>query len=263
MAKKRWVFGNAQPLAVVSGAAALLALLAVTGCSAPAVEGYQIQAPPEGFLYVVNQTPGAGILAPRQVVSQGMWVGDFKMDEPRSILYVTRYRGVATESEAAAVRDARVARVGPYNTIRPLRTQALPDGSGTAWSWTEERYDEQRRLRSLQVSRVLSLDTVSFSLVFDTDVPERMTEAHLEAVLATFALGRTVVHWRAIWGAAGLLAMLAGFLGLRARRGTHTAYRLWDREETPKSRPSESPGTSDPRGPTTRDPGHRDPGDPS
>ena len=253
MIKKRWALGNAQPRTATLGAAALLVVLSLAGCSAPAVEGYQIQAPPEGFLYVVNQTPGEGILAPRPVVSQGMWVGDFKMDEPRSILYVTRYRGAAAESEAAAVRDARVARVGPYNTIRPLRTQTLPDGSGTVWSWTEERYDEQRRLRSLQVSQVLSLDTVSFSLVFDTDVPERMTEEHLEAVLATFALGRTAVHWRAIWGAAGLLALAAGFLGMRARRRTHTAYRLWDREETPESPPSESHGTS----------GLRDPGDPS
>ena len=243
MIKKLPVPEDAQPLERLLGAGALAVCLALAGCSAPAVEGYQVQAPPEGFLYVVSQSPSRGVLLERSAVSQGVWFGDIKMDEPRSYLEVTRYRGTAREAEAAEARDARVAQVGPYTVIGPLRTRALPD-SGTAWSWTEERLDGSGRLRSLQVSEVQSFDTVSFSLVFDTDVPERMTAAHLDAVLATFALGRTIIHWRAIWGVVGLMAVVATLLAFRSRNLAPTAYRLWDKEETPKSPPSSSPGES-------------------
>jgi hypothetical protein len=236
MIKKLSACPSAQGPASILQAAMLVLTLAVAGCSAPAVEGFQIQAPPEGFLYTVIQSPGGGVLSPREVVSQGMWLGDIKLDEPLSTLQVTRYRGPATEAEVAAARDARVARVinPQYNVIGPLRARAVPD-SGRAWSWTEERHDEYGRFRSMQLSEVVSFDTVSFSLVFDTEVPERMTEAHMEAVLATFALGRTVVHWRVIWAVAGTLVLLAGLLGRRARPRPRTEYRLWEKEESPKS----------------------------
>jgi len=228
--------------ALLRGGAGVVVLL-LAGCSAPAVEGYQIQDPPEGFLYAANQSPGGGVLPRREVVSQGTWFGDIRLDEPHSTLEVTRYRGGATEAEAAAARDARVARVGAskYNLIGPLRTRTLPD-AGTAWSWTEERHDEYGRFNSMQVSEVLDFDTVSFSLVFDTSVPERMTEAHLDGVLATFALGRTVVHWRLIWGAAAVLAILVALLLRRSRKPARRDYRLWETEEKPKSPRPPDPG---------------------
>jgi hypothetical protein len=246
MTKKLPPTTNAQPLRAILRGGAGVVVLVLAGCSAPAVEGYQVQDPPEGFLYAANQTPGGGVLAPREVVSQGTWFGDIK-DEPHSTLEVTRYRGGATQAEAAAARDARVARVGAsqYNLIGPLRTRALPD-SGTAWSWTEERHDEYGRFNSMQVSEVLSFDTVSFSLVFDTSVPERMTEAHLDGVLATFALGRTIIHWRLIWGSAGVLAILVALLLRRSRRLAPKAYRLWEAEEKPKSPRPPDPGDTDP-----------------
>lgn len=243
MTKRPCATADAQPLATALRAGALAAALALATCSAPAVEGYQVQAPPPGFLYAVNQAPGTGALSRRQAVSQGTWFGDLSVNEPRSTLEVTRYKGPATEGEAAAARAARVARVeefgaSAYNLIGPIRTRTLPDSAGTAWAWTEWRQDEYGSLRSLQVSEVVSFDTVSFSLVFDTEAPERMTEEHLDAVLATFALGRSVIHWRLIWAVAGVLAVLATLLGRRTRRTQPTDYGLWERGEAPKSPPS-------------------------
>lgn len=159
--------------------------------------------------------------------SQGVWFGDIKLGEPLSTLVIRRYRGGAAASEVAGARAARAGLLHDplYNRLGPLRTLAMADG-GVASAWTEERHDEYGRFRSLRVSAVASHDTVSFSLELDTSVPERMTEAQLDSILATFALGRTVMHRNAIRGAAAALGLAMAFLALRARRRQPTDYRL-------------------------------------
>jgi len=212
----------------------LTTALALPGCSAPAVEGYQIQAPPEGFLYVASQEASAGALTHRRVESQGVWYGDITMGEPLSTLVITRYHGGAAASEVAGAREARAGLLHDprYNRLGPLRRLAMADGA-VASAWTEERHDEYGRFRSMQVTAVASYDTVSFSLELDTSLPERMTEAHLDSILASFALGRTVMHWNAIVAAAAALGLASAFLALRARRRQPTDYRL-ARPEKPK-----------------------------
>lgn len=207
------------------------------------MEGYQLQSPPEGFLYVVSQEPGQGPLPGWERLGQGVWMGDFRSDEPRSWFEFTRYRGSAVEDDARAAREARagILRGSPYNSLGPLRTVPLAEG-GMAWAWTEERRDDQGRLRSLQVTAILSFDTVAFGLELDTNVAERMAEEHLDAVVATFAPGRTRVHWQGVLGA-GLAALALGlFLARRMGRRGHTAYRL----ATPPRAPLPSPPSSDP-----------------
>lgn len=220
----------------------LAAALATGACSAPAVEGYQLQGTPEGFLFASARPgeTGQGLVSGLPVQSQGLWVGDIRSDEPRTTISFTRYRGRASRADAEQARDARAERVGPYTLVGPVRDVPLV-GGGTAWAWTEERHDEYGRFRSLEVSAVLAFDTVSFSLALDTEVTERMTQDHLDGILATFALGRTNVHWWAILTAAASLAGMAALLARRARPRHATSYRLWEKEEGDRSPPAPHP----------------------
>lgn len=228
MDKKQHGRPGPQPRRVGAAACAVLAGLALPACSAPAVEGYQLQAPPQGFLYTVDQGRSEGVIPGRGAEGGGLWVGDIKLDEPLTMISVTRFRGEAREGEAAAARAARAAvlRGSPYNRLGPLRTLSLADGH-TASAWTEERHDEYGRFRSLQVTAVVSYDTVAFALEIDTSAPERMREPHLDSILATFALGRTTVNWVAV-GVLGVAAaaLLLGLLGRGRRRPEPTDYRL-------------------------------------
>ncbi|NJD20440.1 MAG: hypothetical protein FIA95_14310 [Gemmatimonadetes bacterium] len=205
---------------------ALLSVLAPSGCAAPAVEGYQLQAPPEGFLYSAQQGPGGSVIPGRRPEDGGFWFGDIRSDEPGTTVSLTRYRGALAEGDGAAAREARaqVLRGSPHNRLGPLRTLALADGR-TASAWTEERHDEYGRFRSLQVTALVSYDTVSFALELDTSVPERMREAHLDSILATFGLGVTAVNPTLVLvGAAGALLLLV-VLFRRAGRRQPTDYR--------------------------------------
>jgi hypothetical protein len=215
------------------------------------VEGYQLQGTPEGFLYTTQGGAGGASLPGRDPVDQGTWLGDIKMDEPRSFITVTRYAGASDRSEAEALREVRAERLrgSRYTLLGPLRDLPL-QGGGQAWSWTEERHDEYERFRSLQVTAVATFDSVSFVLEFDTSVPERMTEGHLDAVLATFALGRTAVHWNLIYAAAAAAALLLALLWRRGRRREPAGYRLWERAHDPTS--TATPKT--PSSPESQDP---------
>jgi len=226
MDKRRRARGRAQPRGEVAALGVLL-VLASSGCTAPAVEGYQLQAPPQGFLYTAKEAPSGSMIRGRSPDGGGFWFGDIHFDEPRTTVALARYRGPLSEGDAAAARDARaqVLRGSPYNRLGPLRTLTLADGHA-ATAWTEERHDEYGRFRSLQVTAVVSYDTVSFALELDTSVPERMREPHLDSILATFGLGMTEVNW-ALVVVAGLVPALAFLLLLRRGGRAHaTDYRM-------------------------------------
>ncbi len=227
MDKKRQGLAGAQPRGARAALCAALALLASPGCTAPAVEGYQLQAPPEGFLYAAEQGFAGGGIPGRSPAGGGVWLGDIKLDEPRTTVLVTRYQGALAERDGATAREARarVLRGSPYNRLGPLRTLALADGR-TASAWTEERHDEYGRFRSLQVTAVVSYDTLAFALELDTSVPERMREPHLDSILATFGLGATTVNWVLVVAAAGVAGLAALGLARRAGRRQPTDYRM-------------------------------------
>lgn len=256
--KKRPRGWTAQLLAAAAGA-----VWAAAGCSAPAVEGYQLQAPPPGFLFAASQEPTSGPLRRGDRTAQGYWLGDFHSDEPRTWIEVTRYRGGATQADAEAARDARAStlRGSPYNALGDLRSVRAV-GGGQGWGWTETRRDDQGRLRSVEVTWVVSFDSVSFALEADTQVPERMDEAHLDAVLATFGLGRTVVHWDAVLVVSLVLGGLGVLLVRRTRRHTHTAYRL-ARPPRPAPPSGEPPPPPPPPPPSPPSPSPPAPGVPS
>jgi len=208
-------------------ALALLALSALPACSAPAVEGYQLQAPPEGFLYTVDQGPSGSLIPGRRAEGGGLWVGDIRLDEPQTMVVVTRFRGRVSAEEAAAAREARAEALkeSRHNRLGPLRTLSLADGR-TAAAWTEFRHDEYGRYRSLQVTAVVSYDTVAFALELDTSAPERMREAHLDSILATFAEGRTAVNWVLLAAAGVIVGVLVAVVGRRSTRREPTDYRM-------------------------------------
>ena len=219
--------------------------LVLAACSAPAVEGYQLQGTPEGFLYAQLRERSPGALDGRQVEAQGMWVGDIRLDEPHTTILVTTYAGGTPRGKAEEVRDARAARLArnPGMMVGPVRDVPLELG-GVAWAWTEEWHDEYGRFRSLTVSAVASFDSVTFALEFDTDVPERMTQAHADSVLATFGAGRTVVHWNVVLAVLGMVGFVALGLFRRTRPRHATAYRLWEKAPAPKSPPHPPGGTA-------------------
>jgi hypothetical protein len=191
------------------------------------VEGYQLQAPPDGFLYSAQEVPSGTLIPGRQADGGGFWFGDIHSDEPRTMVALRRYRGRLGDGDATAAREARarVLRGSPYNRLGPLRTLTLADGH-SASAWTEERHDEYGRFRSLQVTAVVSYDTVGFALELDTSVPERMREPHLDSILATFALGVTAVNWVLVAVAGGVAAILLLLLFRRAGRRQPTDYRM-------------------------------------
>jgi hypothetical protein len=227
MDKKRHGLVEAQPRGARVALGAALAILTLPGCSAPAVEGYQLQAPPEGFLYAAEQGFAGGGIPGRSPAGGGMWLGDIKLDEPRTTVLVTRYQGALAERDAATAREARaqILRGSPYNRLGPLRTLTLTDGH-TGSAWTEERHDEYGRFRSLQVTAVISYDTLAFALELDTSVPERMREPHLDSILATFGLGVTAVNWVLVVVAAAAGGALLALLLRRGGRAHATDYRM-------------------------------------
>jgi hypothetical protein len=206
----------------------MLALLALAGCPAPAVEGYQLQAPPEGFLYAADQGgPPASSVPGLEAVGGGLWVGDITLDEPRTTVSVTRFRGPAGSEETASAREARATALNgsPHNRLGPLRTLAFADGH-TASAWTEFRHDEYGRYRSLQVTALVSYDTVAFALEIDTSVPERMREPHLDSILATFGEGRTALNWVPLAAVGVTVGVLVALVGRRSTRRESTDYRM-------------------------------------
>lgn len=227
MEKKRSDTPGAQPRWEVAVALAAVAAFWLAGCSAPAVEGYQLQAPPEGFLYTVEQgTPGS-LIPGRRAAGGGLWVGDIKLGEPRTLVSVSRYRGAVAEAEVASAREARAEALkgSPHNRLGPLRTLPLADGH-TAGAWTEIRHDEYGRFRSLQVTAVVSYDTVAFALELDTSVPERMREPHLDSILASFGRGETAFNRVAVGIAVLVAGLLVAALAGRSRRRLPTDYRF-------------------------------------
>ncbi|MHB1194022.1 MAG: hypothetical protein ACYC6F_13355 [Longimicrobiales bacterium] len=227
MDKKRHGLAGAQPRGARVALGAALAMLALSGCSAPAVEGYQLQAPPEGFLYAAEQGFSGSGIPGRSPAGGGMWLGDIKLDEPRTTMVLTRYQGALAERDAATAREARagILRGSPYNRLGPLRTLMLADGRAAS-AWAEERHDEYGRFRSLQVTAVVSYDTVAFALELDTSVPERMREPHLDSILASFGLGATRVNWVLVAVAASAAGLAALGLARRAGRRQPTDYRM-------------------------------------
>ncbi|HSW30350.1 MAG TPA: hypothetical protein VLH75_12775 [Longimicrobiales bacterium] len=250
MEKKQRVRITAQPFLRWAAACVTLWSATASGCSAPAVDGYQLQAPPEGFLYAAEQGFSGSGIPGRSPVGGGMWFGDIKLDEPRTTVVLTRYRGGLADGDAAAARDARaqVLKGSPYNRLGPLRTLTLADGHAAS-AWTEERHDEYGRFRSLQVTAVVSYDTVAFALELDTSVPERMREPHLDSILATFGLGVTAVNWVLVVAAAAVVGALLALLLRSGGRAHATDYRMArvPKPPEPESEPGARGGGAGPR----------------
>ncbi|MGW8265554.1 MAG: hypothetical protein ACWGSQ_04250, partial [Longimicrobiales bacterium] len=85
--------------------ALLLVLLSVpAACASPAFLGYQIQDPPEGFLYDASSTQADMVFPDREVMSHGAW---WRMgtDDQYASISITRFRGAATVEDVEGARD--------------------------------------------------------------------------------------------------------------------------------------------------------------
>lgn len=202
-------------------------LVGTSGCSAPAVEGTQIQGAPEGFFFDANAQRSRLVLPERDVLGQGAWWGDIRSEEPQSDLFVTRHGGVATVEEVLAAQNRQATRYGSPTSIDYGDVTSVVIGGRPAWAWMETRYDEHGEVRSLEYTAVIPFDSVSYALQFSTSAPHRLHADSLVRVVHSFGTGEITIHWNAILGSllvgGGLLLFLVG----RTRRPRHdTAYRL-------------------------------------
>jgi len=199
--------------------ATALTLMAIglAGCSQPAVRGYQLQVVPEGFLYSANVTQGVNVFPDREILSQGMWLGDIQAFEPQSEIYVTRYVGNATLEQSQASRNVQATRYGnpasiDYGPVVPVTI----DGQA-AFAWMETRFDENDAVRSMKYTAAIPYDTVTYTVEFSTSVARRLHPDSLTRVVHSWGFGETVVLWGVIAKVGAVLAALVGLLVYKAR----------------------------------------------
>ena len=208
----------------LASAAALL-----PGCSAPAVEGLQVQEPPAGFFFDANASKGRAVFPEREILSQGAWWGDIRSEEPRSDIFVTRYPGGVTAEDAQAARDRQAARYGGITSTQYGAVTALTIDARSAFAWLEQRLDENGDLRGLDYKALITYDSVTYAVEFSTSAEHRLHPDSVARVVHSFGMGTTTVHWNMIVGSVLVLGGLLVFLVGRARRPRHlTSYPLWD-----------------------------------
>ena len=226
-------------------AVAFVMLVASTapGCSAPALEGYQVQAIPDGFIFDANVSKGRKIFPDRTVLSEGSWWGDVRSEEPQSDIFVTRYAGNATFLESEGTRNVQADRYGNPATIDYGQVARVAIDGRAAFVWMETRYDLNGNVRSLDYKAVIPYDTVTYAVEFSTSAPHRLHPDSLTSVVHSWGVAETVIYWNAIFGLCAVLAGILLHLMGRTREPRHdTAYRLWHREPDPES-PTDNPRT--------------------
>lgn len=246
MAEKNWVPAGKHGRKTPGVAGLLLALLSIpVACAPPAFMGYQIQDPPEGFLYDASSTQADMVFPDREVMSHGAW---WRMgtDDQYASISITRFRGAVTVEDVERVRDRYEAGVAQSGGGEVTQLQFHRIDGREAWGW-----EEQRRLDgelSAVASRTVVLyDTMAIVLEFYSDMPEWMDPSRQEAALASFAYGEPRILWGWLFV---LLVLVAGLVGGFIRRISRTADRpLANTEYKLPSIPRGEPGTEPPISP--------------
>lgn len=241
MAEKKWIPTGQRGLKAPGAAGLLLAVLSIpVACASPAFMGYQIQDPPEGFLYDPSSTQADLVFPDREVMNHGAWwrMGD---DDQYASISITRFRGAATVEDVEGARNWHEARVAQSGGGEVTQLQFRRIDGREAWGWEEKRRLEGE-LSAVASRTVVLYDTMAIALEFYSDMPEWMDPSRQEAVLASFAYGEPRILWGWFFV---LLVLVAGLVGGFIRRVSRTADRpLADTGYKLPSIPSGEPGTA-------------------
>jgi hypothetical protein len=206
MAEKNRIPAGTQGRMMGSAALALVLLSFPLACVSPPFRGYQIQDPPEGFLYDANSTQAAMVFPDREVVSQGAW-WRMTTDDRYASISITRFRGAASIEDVEIARDLYEARVAQSGGGEVTQLQFRRIDGREAWGWEEHRR-LNGEVNAVASRTVVLYDTMAVALEFYSDISEWMDPARQEAALASFAYGET----RILWGWLITILLLAGGL---------------------------------------------------
>lgn len=174
-------------------AVAGVVLLLSGGCSAPPYTGFQLQDPPDGFLYDPDFQQEEVLFPDREVVVHGAWWKMNPTDEHATIA-VTHFRGPGTIEEVEAAREASSERIASEEGGNATQLQFLRIDGREAWGW-EEHYPSGEGLSALAYRTVVLYDTAMVALEFHSDMEEWMDPAAQKTVLLSFGLGQIQVLW--------------------------------------------------------------------
>jgi hypothetical protein len=195
-----------RPMATSWVVLAFLFLSSPVACVAPPFLGYQIQDPPEGFLYDDDSSEAQVVFPDREILSHGAW-WRMSPDDHYASIFITRFRGAATVEDVQAARDRYESAVATSGGGEVTQLQFLRIDGREAWGWEEHRRN-RGELAAVAYRTVVLYDTMAISLEFYSDMPALMDPALQKAALASFGYGRT----RVLWGWLALLLLLGGVL---------------------------------------------------
>jgi hypothetical protein len=197
---------GSRPCGFPPVAPALFLLFLPLACVSPPFRGYQIQDPPEGFLYDANSSEAQVIFPHREILNHGAW-WRMNVNDQHASIFITRFRGSATVEDVEAARDSYAAMVARSGGGEVTQLQFLRIDGREAWGWEEHR-GSRGEPSAVAYRTVVLYDTMAISLEFFSDMPELMDASLQKGALASFGYGKT----RILWGWVITLLLLAGVL---------------------------------------------------
>lgn len=185
--------GSSHCVGLSGFAPALFLLLLPIACVAPSFRGYQIQQPPEGFLYDASSSEAQLVFPDREVLSQSSW-WRMNVNDQQASIFVTRFRGATTVDEVEEARSRYESAVARSGGGEVTQLQFLRIDGREAWGW-EERRRSQGEIVAVAYRTVVLYDTMAVSLEFYSDMPEFMDPSLQRATLTSFGYGETRILW--------------------------------------------------------------------
>jgi hypothetical protein len=219
-----------------------LSLSFPVACVAPPFRGYQIQDPPEGFLYDDDSSEAQVVFPDREILSHGAW-WRMSPDDQYASIFITRFRGAASVEDVEAARDRYESAVARSGGGEVTQLQFLRIDGREAWGWEEHRRN-RGELAAVAYRTVVPYDTMAISLEFYSDMPAFMDPALQKEALASFGYGKT----RVLWGWLVPLVLLGGWLlvGFFRRLARRAAGPLaatdYELPSIPRGQPGEAEG---------------------
>jgi hypothetical protein len=183
-----------------------LLLSSPVACVAPPYRGYQIQDPPEGFLYDDDSSEAQVVFPDREMLSHGAW-WRMSPDDQYASIFITRFRGAAGVEDVEAARSRYESAVAQSGGGEVTQLQFLRIDGREAWGWEEHRRN-RGELVAVAYRTVVLYDTMAISLEFYSEMPALMDPALQKAALASFGYGKT----RVLWGWLVPLVLVGGVL---------------------------------------------------
>ena len=190
----------------------LFMMLWVGGCSAPRIEGSQVEKVPAGFLFDVNASAARLVLPRREMLDQRGY-GTLGLDDEHCSIMITEYSGITTYEAALAAYQA-VKEKYPHNhrygPIEPLFIDKQP-----GWGWLETQI-VKGEVSSLEYVAIISHEEegVTYSVEFYASENRYMDEAFMKETIQTFS----VKHGGVSYGRIGIAVAIFSALGVAVRK---------------------------------------------